>query len=76
MGVPVDAEDQYASSFCLHGALVRAAGGFDATERYEAFSLLKEAAGNPPGFPGSWNDHATHSEVLAAFDRAIEMANH
>lgn len=73
-GQSVDSLSDKATSFCLHGALVRAAGGFYTPSREEAYILLREAAGNPKGFPGSWNDTHTHAEILSAFDRAIEAA--
>jgi hypothetical protein len=76
-GGEVDAEDAVAKSFCVHGAIIAAAGGFDVPFRNEALNLLRTAASPSSGFPGGWNDapSRTHADVLAAFDRAIESAH-
>jgi hypothetical protein len=69
--------------YCLYGAINEAVVGNpfddcqDATTEYE--EMLARAIGYDPLFSGSlheWNDapERTQADVLAAFDRAIELA--
>jgi hypothetical protein len=65
---------QIGDSFCIEGALRAAAS----VHRYEAlpapaWGLLRQAIGTSVI---NWNDddERTHAEVLAAFSRAIELA--
>jgi hypothetical protein len=57
--------------FCSWGALVRVGidviGGRSAEERYLDMGMGNRGVGN-------FNDTHTHAEVLAAFDKAIELA--
>lgn len=58
---------------CIRGAIL---GAFtEEAEERRADALLKKAAGFS-GYLGDWNDlpGRTQAEVLAAFDKAIELA--
>ena len=70
-----DADGKYISfdaigcaSWCAMGAVL-AESGYDYMIEAASLKLLKEAAAID--CLASWNDRSTHSEVLAAFDKAI-----
>ena len=78
-GDPCNEDDQYAVCFCASGALYaaswRVAGSQYATDiRDTARQFLRRAIGG--AHVPQWNDNPSRSasEVLAAFDRAIELA--
>jgi hypothetical protein len=65
---PVTSDD--ACSFCMNGAIIRAAGGFgDAAWLRACRAVEKAAGGDNIGFND--NPRRKHADVLAAFDRAI-----
>lgn len=68
IGRPVDPGDLGACRFCSVGALHRVC---QSDERNAANKLLSKAAGREIV---CFNDASTHSKVMAAFDRAIELA--
>ena len=73
-GIFTDVLDEAACKFCGYGAVLRATNSHDWTDAsVRAAFLLERVVG--PSF-ASWQDarKRTHSEVLAAFDRAIELA--
>jgi hypothetical protein len=66
-----------AASFCIVGACHVATGivgesGIEA--RRNACYAIGRAATGRDAWPASFNDNATHADVLAAFDKAIEAA--
>lgn len=67
-GRPHLAGDPNAVQFCAYGALCHVAG--DLSNDAIAWSEFREACGMDPII---FNDSHTHTEVLAAFDRAIAM---
>src|ERR1700757_269153 len=70
-GEYVDSDDELAVSWCAAGACLRAAHAYGR-------SILSLLSYLEPGCDlTTWNDHLerTHEEVLAAFDRAIELAS-
>lgn len=72
-GGPVLPDDPDAVSWCMAGAVM--AEGVDATTCGEIGPigrLLNQATGVTG--VGPWNDSHSHDEVLAALDRAIELA--
>lgn len=70
--------DSDATCFCMIGALAKAAGsftgvgGYEQSEHPEIEYLAKVVGEHVPNY----NDHPdrTHAEVIAAFDKAIELA--
>lgn len=88
-GREVDATDPNAVCFCSIGALCRAEGRFEPGVSPVATEYLIEATGSEDTFgildfndgklPDPWSKPrhapARHRKVLAAFDRAIELAN-
>jgi hypothetical protein len=64
--------------WCMSGAveaeLGRAITCWPLLEADEFGRLLNEGTGQEQDGVGVWNDNHTHAEVLAAFDRAIELA--
>jgi len=77
--------EEEAECYCANGAICRAFYAASFTDRREqihiAEGLLNTAIGQEPGGPLhwpyiDWNDapERTQAEVLAAFDRAIEIA--
>lgn len=62
-------------SVCIRGAIFSAFDADDFKEEVRADQLLKAATGYK-GYLGDWNDapERTQAEVLAAFDKAIELA--
>lgn len=73
MGLAVDLDGPAAVCWCSLGALERAAR---AQYVAKAREWLLEAIGGGVRSLAGWNDRPerTHAEVLAAFDRAIELA--
>ncbi len=71
-GNHVSKDSHRASCFCAAGAIGRAAKGSE-REQHGALRALRSAITGPIT---AWNDapNRTHAEVLAAFDRAIEIA--
>lgn len=63
-------------SVCIRGAILDAFYDADLAEEKRADGLLKSAVGFD-GYLGDWNDapERTQAEVLAAFDKAIELAD-
>jgi hypothetical protein len=53
---------------CASEAISKSA--FHAGEAFFAFDALMKAAGISDNIP-RWNDHSTHAQVLAGFDKAI-----
>lgn len=74
-GVSVASKDPTAVCWCLLGGMVKiTGGGISDPKRFLALrSALNKASGGV-GL-GSFNDTATHEQVLALIDRAIEHAN-
>lgn len=70
-GKKTGARDPSAVYFCMSGAVI--SGGNEAID-WRAFDFLTRAIDGAT-IP-AWNDHPdrTHAEVLAAFDRAITLA--
>lgn len=66
-GKSLNALDPEGICFCSYGALVRANGGYNPFQ--PGYAELFKAVGMSPI---EFNDSRTHTEVLAAFDRAIE----
>lgn len=75
-GASLDPRDVLASCFCSFGAMVHVEDNSD--NRREADHALFMAVGEIAPFPGyiSFNDAdtTTHADVMALFDRAIELA--
>lgn len=71
-GRPVLRDGGYATSYCMVGAVGKAARAakFDRPILPDVFTGLGEY------HPGIWNDRGgrTHAEVMQAFDRAIALA--
>lgn len=67
-------EDRPFETLCAEDALGCGCDHIPYSNAFEAFALLREAIGQPCIY--KWNDapERTHTEVLAAFDRAIELA--
>ena len=76
-GCTVRPDREDAVCFCLDGALTRAAGG-SGNGYPEATRILEETVSERPWAfcYVDWNDDAarTHAEVLAALDKAIDLA--
>ena len=70
-GVAVGYDDPDACRFCSSGALKRVGATVGEGEPY---TLLAEAFGTEGPTVCSANDEASHTEVMAAFDRAIAAA--
>lgn len=71
-GTAVDPQESWAVCFCSLGAVGVAT---DDITSYEAcIGYLRRAIGDNPII--DWNDapYRTHAEVMAAFDRAIQLA--
>lgn len=68
-GCPVFPWSDDAVCFCAVGAIKRATGRFQYLAEDEAIRALTEAI--PHVFVPDFNDASAHSDVLAAFDRAI-----
>jgi hypothetical protein len=70
LGRDVDPHDPEAVCWCVYGAL----GAVDAINDDNVLRPLKRAVGSPQ--LANWNDASerTQAEVLAAFDKAIELA--
>jgi hypothetical protein len=66
--------DPLARSWCTIGAVSRVYGAHWSLEYCAAINALRRATGQPDLV--WWNDqpHRPHAEVLAAFDKAIELA--
>lgn len=71
-GMAVETEDPRAVCFCAEGAIRRASGDRLNFEAIDALCAVTRGA----KALWRWNDvrGRTHSQVLAAFDRAIELA--
>jgi hypothetical protein len=74
LGMEVDKFDPAATCFCLYGAFDRAFSVQPIANCEAGWRFLKDAIGEPQ--PIGWNDRKgrTQAEVLAAFDRAIALA--
>ena len=70
-GLPCSPGDEGAVCWCSYGAMNRAGQA----EKARPFFMAATGADDYAGVVG-WNDapDRTHAEVLAAFDRAIELA--
>lgn len=70
-GEPVDERQVEAVCFCSVGAIYVTSDPFTPVP-YSARKYLEAIVGNVP----NWNDHTNrkHSEILEAFDKAIELA--
>jgi hypothetical protein len=70
-GKPTGYDMRSAVSFCMIGAALR--DGADNATKDEALQMLQEAV---RGSVSSFNDkpHRDHADVMAAYDRAIELA--
>lgn len=73
-GMEVDKFHPAAACFCLYGAFDRAFSTAPLEDSEFAWMHLKDAIADPQ--PIGWNDRfgRTQAEVLAAFDKAIELA--
>jgi hypothetical protein len=65
--------------YCLYGAINKAVLGYadaDCSATFEYEEFLGKAIGREPLDLANWNDdpERTQAEVLAAFDKAIELA--
>jgi hypothetical protein len=71
-GVPVNARSRRAVCWCSLGAIKREAGGYTSNYRGAIAAFGKSESGI-----AAWNDvrGRTHAEILAGFDRAIELAS-
>jgi hypothetical protein len=83
-GDPVESSDDTAVCFCAYGALNRVTKTHDGMtitltgnrpRDIAIATLVREARGEYPGDLADFNDSASHSEVLALFDRAIARAS-
>lgn len=71
----VDADDPAAVKWCMAGAVYAEGGDATSSPSYGVTPmgrLLNRAIGSTGA--GPWNDSHTHEEVLAALDRAIQLA--
>ena len=73
---PVPATSRDAVCFCTYGAVARALGLENSTYYHEVARPLKKACAAISGssMVTEYNDTHTHPEVLALFDKAIELA--
>ena len=77
MGAGVTWIDPKASAWCAFGALCNAGFGFDGKyftpEYYEAKKILLELTDGVDLI--IWNDSHSHKDVIALFEKAIEVAS-
>ena len=73
---PVPATSRNAVCFCTYGAVDRALGLENSIQYHEVTRLLRKvcAAISGSSMVAVYNDTHTHPEVLALFDKAIELA--
>jgi hypothetical protein len=71
-GHAVNELEPKAVCFCTLGALFKANQGGSGQTCEDAFRILHQVI--PPGGIPMFNDNHTHAEVMAAFDRARELA--
>lgn len=73
-GCAAEPEDKKAVRWCSAGAIesLRTKDPFNDLLRYQARELLRKAMGNRS--IAFFNDRSTHEEVMAVWDRAIQMA--
>jgi hypothetical protein len=64
-----------AVSWCAFGAVTKIGKEADDSYRSRAILCLDAAAGRAYGSAPALNDNASHAEVMAMFDRAIEIAH-
>jgi hypothetical protein len=74
-GRPVRHDDDDAACWCLLGAIKRA-GGYrtDAEIPQSIIALLHRAGVADRAREADWSDSRPHAVIIAAFDRAIELA--
>ena len=73
---PVPAMSRNAVCFCTYGAVDRALGLENSIDYHKIVGTLKNACAAISGSSvvAEYNDTHTHPEVLALFDKAIELA--
>lgn len=67
----VEPASKQAVCYCSLGAIMRVTGLDSDTTEHPTFDLLEVAMGS---FVTEFNDDRTHAEVMAAFDKARELA--
>jgi hypothetical protein len=73
-GDPIGVSSKCAAQWCILGAVCATADGME--DEIKALDTLEGVTDARPGYIAEWNDapERTQADVLAAFDRAIELA--